>query len=99
MDVWENQVRAHCFVKTERDCGESLAICGNLEANTEILKLHHVDFWFSKPLLIVKFSLEVFLSIWRISMLGLEAGQSGVQDHLLLHSKFQASLDYIRPYL
>lgn len=96
MDVWKYQVRAHCFVKTERDRGESLAICGNLEANTEILKLHHVDFWFSKPLLVIKFSLEAFLSI---SMLGLEAEQSGVQGHLLLHSKFQASLDYTRPYL
>lgn len=99
MDLWKYQVRAHCFVKTERNHGESLAIYGNLEANTEILKLHHVDFWFSKPLLVIKFSLEAFLSIWRISMLGLEAAQSGVQGHLLLHSEFQASLDYTRPYL
>jgi hypothetical protein len=34
-----------------------------------------------------------------LSTKGVEAGESGVHSHLLLHSKFKANLNYVRPCL
>lgn len=77
-------------MKTERDRGESLAICGNLEANTDILKLHQVDFLVFKTLIN-----EAFLSICRISMLGLELDN---QEFKVIFCFIASSLSYKENY-